>query len=115
MLRAKAPNYDAYPISGTENIRIQGTGKVPERSRSMQPNEIRASQITVEVTDETTGETYRRTLPVDYCETANFLRLRGEDMNGKPSELVFLSDTGMRRLKDLMGKGPDEDPCGTHS
>lgn len=80
----------------------------------MQPNEIRARQITVEVTDETTGETYRRTLPVEYYETANFLRLRGEDMNGRPSELVFVSDTGMRRLKDLMGKGPDEDPCGTH-
>ena len=26
--------------------------------------------------------------------------------NGKPSELVFLSDTGMRRLKDLMGQRP---------
>lgn len=80
----------------------------------MQPNEIRARQITVEVTDETTGDTYRRTLPVEYYETANFLRLRGENMNGRPSELVFVSDTGMRHLKDLMGKGPDEDPCGTH-
>ena len=77
----------------------------------MQPNEIRASQITVEVTDETTGETYRRTLPVDYCETANFPPAPGEDMNGKPSELVFLSDTGMRRLKDLMGKGPMRIPA----
>ena len=51
---------------------------------------------------------------MEYYETANFLRLSGEDRKGKPSELVFLSDTGMRRLRDLTGKGPDKDPCGTH-
>ena len=80
----------------------------------MNPNEIQAHQIIVEVTDEKTGETFRRTLPAEYYETANFLRLRGEDMNGLPSELVFLSGTGMKRLQELTGKGPDTDPCGTH-
>ncbi|MGN1142765.1 MAG: hypothetical protein ACI4TF_16330 [Oliverpabstia sp.] len=80
----------------------------------MNPNEIRADWITLEVTDKVTGETYRRELPVEFYENANFLRLRGEDINGKPSELVFISDTGTRRLKDLMGQGPDKDPCGNH-
>ncbi len=81
----------------------------------MELNEIHASMVTLEVTDEATGETFRRELPIDFYETANFLRLKGEDLNGNPSELVFVSDTGMRRLKDLTGHGADSDPCGTHS
>ena len=80
----------------------------------MELKEIHAKQVTVEVRDEATGEVFRRTLPMEYYETANFLRLSGEDRKGEPSELVFLSDTGMRRLRDLTGKGPDKDPCGTH-
>ena len=80
----------------------------------MELKEIHAKQVTVEVRDEATGEVFRRTLPMEYYETANFLRLSGKDRKAKPSELVFLSDTGMRRLRDLTGKGPDKDPCGTH-
>ena len=80
----------------------------------MEQKEIQAHTVILEVTDETTVETFRRELPIDFYESANFLRLRGEDINGHPSELVFLSSTGTRRLKDLMGQGPDEDPCGTH-
>ena len=80
----------------------------------MDLKEIHANQVTVEVQDEATGEVFRRTLPMEYYETANFIRLSGEDRKGKPSELFFLSDTGMRRLRDLTGKGPDKDPCGTH-
>ena len=59
----------------------------------MELHEIRANMVTLEVTDEATGETFRRELPIDFYETAN---------------------TGMRRLKDLTGHGPDADPCGTH-
>lgn len=80
----------------------------------MELHEIHASMVTVEVTDEQTGETFRRELPIDFYETANLLRLRGEDLNGKPSELVFLSGTGVDRLKGLMGQGPNTDPCGSH-
>lgn len=80
----------------------------------MSLNEIHANMVILEVTDEKTGETFRRELPIEFQETANFLRLKGEDMCGNPSELVFISDTGMRRLKDLTGHGPDEDPCRTH-
>lgn len=80
----------------------------------MELHEIRANMVTLEVTDEKTGQTFRRELPVEYYENANFLRLKGENMSGSPSELVFISNTGMRRLNDLMGKGPDTDPCGSH-
>ena len=81
----------------------------------MSLNEIHAHMVTLEVTDDRTGETFRRELPIEFQETANFLRLKGEDMSGNPSELVFISNTCMRRLKYLTGQGPDTDPCGTHS
>lgn len=80
----------------------------------MEQKELCAHTVTIEVTDKATGETFRRELPIDFYENANFLRLSGEDRNGHPSELVFLSNTGTRRLKDLMGQGPDKDPCGSH-
>ena len=76
--------------------------------------EISAKEVTVEVVDEATGKTYRRTLPIDYYETANGLVLRGENLDGSVSQIVFYSSRGMQRMQDLTGKGPDEDPCGTH-
>ena len=77
--------------------------------------EITAKTVTVEVTDETTGKVYRRTLPIDYYENANCLKLQGENLDGTISQLVFYSARGLERLKDLMGKGPDGDDCGGHS
>ena len=70
--------------------------------------EIRAGSVTVEVVDAATGQTFRRTLPIDYLETANALR------HGNPAELVFYSGTGVSRLRDLTGGGPNTDPCGGH-
>ncbi len=77
--------------------------------------EIVAHEVTVEIRDENTGEVFRRELPIDYYENANFLRLRGENMDGSVSQLVFLTARGIERVKDLTGKGPDHDPCGGHS
>lgn len=77
-------------------------------------HEISAKEVTIEVTDEATGRLYRRTLPIDYYETANGLVLRGENLDGSVSQLVFYTPRGMQRMKDLTGHGPDEDPCGTH-
>lgn len=77
--------------------------------------EITASTVTVEITDETTGQVFRRELPIDYYENANFLRLSGENLDGSVSQLVFYSARGIERVKDLTGKGPDKDPCGGHS
>ena len=76
---------------------------------------ISAKEVTAEVVDEATGKLYRRTLPIDYYETANALVLRGENLDGSISQLVFYSARGMQRMQDLTGKGPDEDPCGSHS
>lgn len=77
--------------------------------------EISASIVTVEVKDEKTGEVFRRELPIDYYENANFLRLSGENIDGSVSQLVFYTARGMERMKDLIGLGPDKDPCGGHS
>lgn len=77
--------------------------------------EITASTVTVEITDEATGQVFRRELPIDYYENANFLRLSGENLDGSVSQLVFYSARGIERVKDLTGKGPDKDPCGGHS
>ena len=76
--------------------------------------EIIAHEVTVEVRDERTGEIIRRELPIDYYENANFLRLSGENLDGSVSQLVFLSARGIERVKDITGKGPDHDRCGTH-
>ena len=76
--------------------------------------EIKASEVTVEIVDKATGKLHRRTLPIDYFENANNIVLRAENFDGAESSLVFYSARGLERLKDLTGRGPDEDPCGTH-
>ena len=76
--------------------------------------EITAKEVTIQVKDERTGEQYSRTLPIDYYENANVLKLSGEKLDGSSSSIVFYSVRGMERLKDLTGKGVDHDPCGTH-
>ena len=44
----------------------------------------------------------------------NFLRLRGENMDGSLAQLVFYTPRGIERVKDITGKGPDHDRCGGH-
>ena len=77
--------------------------------------EIVADTVTVEVTDAVTGKVYRRELPIDFYENANFLRLRGENFDGSISQLVFYTPRGIECVKDVSGKGPDHDRCGGHS
>lgn len=76
--------------------------------------ELTADEITVEITDKKTGQVFKRELPVEYYENANFLRLRGENLDGSLSELIFYTPRGIQRVKDLTGKGADHDNCGGH-
>ena len=76
--------------------------------------ELRAETVIVEVTDPQTGKIYRRELPIEYYENANFLRLSGENLDGSLSQLVFYTPRGIERVKDITGKGPDHDRCGGH-
>ena len=66
--------------------------------------QLSAKEVTVEVVDGATGKVYRRTLPIDYYEKANGLVLRGENLDGSVSQLVFYSARGMQRMQDLTGK-----------
>ncbi len=77
--------------------------------------EISADSVTIEVIDSKTGKLFRRELPIDYFENANGIRLLGENLDGSQCQLVFYSARGLERLQGLTGKGPDEDPCGSHS
>ena len=43
--------------------------------------EITAKEVTIQVKDERTGEHYSRTLPIDYYENANVLKLSGENLD----------------------------------
>lgn len=70
--------------------------------------ELRAELVTVEVSDPQTGEIFRRELPIEYYENANFLRLRGENFDGSLSELVFYTPRGIQKLKDVSGSGADK-------
>ncbi|MBP3853056.1 MAG: hypothetical protein J6D18_00640 [Erysipelotrichaceae bacterium] len=76
--------------------------------------QIAAREITVEVTDIATGETFRRTLPIEYLETASFVRMFGEDLKGNPSEIVLYTSFSQKKVQDLTGSGIDYDPCKTH-
>ena len=76
--------------------------------------EITASEVTVEIKDAVTGKIYRRELPIDYYENANFLKLSGENMDGSLSQLIFYTPRGIERIKDVSGTGPDHDRCGGH-
>ena len=91
---------------------MPGKGAIPMGEELF---EIVAHEVTVEVRDEKTGEVFRRELPIDYFENANFLRLSGENLNGSLSQLVFYTPRGIERVKDITGKGPDHDRCGGHS
>ena len=76
---------------------------------------LSAHEVTVEITDETSGLLYRRQLPIDFEENGNGIKLTAEDLYGKPLQMVFYTAESIRRINDLMGKGPDEDKCHTHS
>lgn len=75
------------------------------------PELIIADSVMIEVIDKITGRVYRREIPLEYKETDNGIILVGENAHGSRSEIVFLSCEAMNRMKDIMGKGPDEHHC----
>lgn len=74
-------------------------------------NSITAQQVIIEVTDQETGRTFRRTLPLEYLETDNGIKLSGDTLAGTPTHLAFLSETAIARMKDILGQGPDTHRC----
>lgn len=74
-------------------------------------HKIEAHSVIIEVTDEATGKTFRRTLPLGYLENSNGLILSGETVEGNPSQIAFLSDSALNKINDLRGHGPDVPRC----
>lgn len=86
--------------------------KGPSQEKEMSIlHKIEAHSVIIEVTDETTGKTFRRTLPISYLENSNGLILSGETVEGNPSQIAFLSDSALNRINDLRGHGPDVPRC----
>lgn len=76
-----------------------------------EPEKIEAGCVTLEVIDQETGKTYRRLLPLYYLENTNGILLSGENASGVPVEIAFLSEAAIEKMKDLLGKGPDQPRC----
>ncbi|HWR09026.1 hypothetical protein [Sporomusa sp.] len=74
-------------------------------------DKIEADFIIVEVTDKTTGKTFRRNLPVRYLENDNGIVLYGETMDAAPSQISLLSEAALAKLSGLLGRGPDQPRC----
>ena len=73
--------------------------------------QIHANQVAIEITDLQSGNQFTRILPMEYFENANGIRLIGEDLNGQTVEMVFLSEQGMFKMKDLSGHRADHSQC----
>ena len=78
------------------------------------PAQIEADWVVIEVIDKNTGKMFRRNLPIQYLENSNGLILSGETLDGKPSQIHFLSGAALSRIHELVGKGPDRPRCNDH-
>ncbi len=76
------------------------------------PEQIAAPNAVIEVIDGGSGHLYRRYLELNYEENDNGLRLQGETMSGDATEIVFLSETAIRKIADLRGLGRNAPRCG---
>ncbi|WP_455538880.1 hypothetical protein [Terrisporobacter sp.] len=72
---------------------------------------ICSDEVTLEVIDEKTSRIFKRKLDISYVENSNGIRLQGENFEGKPSEIVFLSNTAIDKIKDVIGLGLNTSPC----
>ena len=76
--------------------------------------QIHANMVKLIVTDDDTGKTFEREIPLEYLENDNGIILRGENCEAVSSEIVFLSDVAMRKIVDVTGAGLDRSRCGDH-
>ncbi|MFV0361887.1 MAG: hypothetical protein ACK5LL_02190 [Suipraeoptans sp.] len=72
---------------------------------------IAAPNAVLEFVNESDGSLYRRYLELETNETANGIRIKGDDISGKPVQIVFLSNTALEQMKDLKGEGLNSPRC----
>jgi len=68
---------------------------------------IEADQVVVEVMDKNTGRLVRHRLDLRYLENHNGLVLFGETMEGKSTQIAFLTQLAWEKMNDMLGKGSD--------
>ncbi|MBP1765094.1 MAG: hypothetical protein H6Q65_2152 [Firmicutes bacterium] len=76
--------------------------------------QIEADSVTIEVIDKNTGKKFQRSLPIQYFENCNGIIISGETLDGKLSQIHFLSETALCRINELVGKGADRPRCNDH-
>ncbi len=82
------------------------TNEILEK-QEVEKKQIISPNLVVEVIDSNNGQLYRRYLEIEYVENANGIRLKGEDLGGNPSEIIFLSGLSIERIAELQGEGSD--------
>lgn len=82
------------------------TNEILEKQET-EKKQIISPNLVVEVIDSNNGQLYRRYLEIEYVENANGIRLKGEDLGGNPSEIIFLSGLSIERIAELQGEGSD--------
>lgn len=83
----------------------------PTKKDSNSIDYISSDEVTIEVKDIKTNKIFRRTLELSYMENSNGLKLSGENLKGQPSEIVFLSNTAVDKIKDVTGQGLNHSRC----
>jgi len=86
-------------------------GALFERFSESAPSHIAADSVVMELVDRASGQLIRRPVELSYEENENGIVLTGEDMTGRPSSIVFLSDTYVKKLVDISGGGADTHKC----
>lgn len=62
----------------------------------------------------TQDRVYTRNLPMNYSENSNGITIKGENFEGTPSSITFLSREAVEKMKELMGDGLTEPRCDNH-
>ena len=81
-----------------------------EREADLPPLvKISAEEVQLLVTDDETGRSFLRQLPLDYLETSNGITLAGETYAAQPTQIVFLTEFALGKLLELQGEEGDCD------
>jgi hypothetical protein len=82
-----------------------------DSSEDSSVDHISAPNLVVEVLDTESGRLFRRYLELEFDENDNGIRLIGENMAGEEAQLVFLSETALKKMQDIRGYGRDTPRC----
>jgi hypothetical protein len=85
-------------------------GQLADELEAKRPplTKISAEEVKLLVTDDETGRTFLRKIPLDYLETSNGITLAGETYAAQPTQIVFLTEFALGKLMELQGEEGEE-------